>query len=234
MLDGTENVFQKAKARHASDGREVEVFESGLHDARNSITYNTETGDVRKYKLYIPFRNKSDSVETAYHKHVTRRHEVQELNFDKGKIHIVKPGNSGQVIIAKRGLGTHESMGVLGHEQVALRDAPDEVYKYYKDLRLNGNGINGRDWKKVEALKERHGVDVVDYGSDLRYRPKEVKHVDAVAFKDSKARAEKLNSYQNLYDGISSTHSDKADAPRLHRMAQHMKNKIDNIPKPRW
>ena len=204
---GNHVIFRQARDWNKANGIEVEV-KNADYDRRISTQTlsNRDTNDVVMRRLNIPLRKKKN-LNDEFNRNITVRHEINELDLDKttdAKVLGYYP--SGEPVSARKGIGTHTSMGVLGREQITLRDAPDEVYNKHVNDRTT---YQYADWKKLDKLKEIHGVSVKPYGEDLRYRPKEVKQVDAAAYKSILSNKQRDLKYSNFISGIDSKYHDK-------------------------
>ena len=207
MHKGNHVIFRKARDWNKANGIQVEV-KNADYDRRISTQTlsNRDTNDVVMRRLNIPLKKKKN-LNDEFDRNITVRHEINELDLDKTTdVNVLGYYPSGGPVSARKGIGTHTSMGVLGREQVTLRDAPDEVYNKYVNTRTTNQYA---DWKKVDKLKEIHGVNVKPYGKDLRYRPKEVKQVDAAAYKSTLATKQKYLKYDKLISDIDSKYHDK-------------------------
>lgn len=187
MFTEARRKFQVAQSRQDTP---IEIINVPPRDAKTTYSFNNNTGKLTNKTIQVPIAEKGDSLHNRYSAGIINQHETDELLSNRA-IKVRRTYNDVPLLYDKyydTGVGSHSSYKVLAKEQLNLRDAPDSVYNYYKDLRYNGNGVSANDQNKINMLKKNYGINVKEYGTDLRYRPKEVRDVDRAGDKQMTQR----------------------------------------------
>lgn len=204
------------KVNPALNSGELRIdYDANKVGAGVSAKFNSNTGESLNNNTDNPvvmhlYGNAEDAIKGTkvlpedgkYLRGIITNHESNEFVSQKTHRPIkVKKYNNGNVedIYTPPGIGTHRSYSVLGHEQVDLRHVPDSVYNNYISKRVIGDTPYAVDSEKLDMLKQ-HGANFKTYGTDLRYRSKEVKSVDKASVIGMKKTHEEITNNARLLD----------------------------------